>query len=520
MRFPAGNVKAPGSIGFIGMDFVNCADAMHRIRLLLVLALTALFTPYGRSQSFTYTLTGECRKAYDYIFELRFDEAQRILDAEMARQPENLMPVFLENYIDFLALFIAEEDALWAEREANKSTRLNLIRKGDKDSPYYLYTQAEIHMQWAFSRIKYGEYVKAFLEVRKAYKMLQDNAARFPGFKPNLKSLGILHTLLGAIPDKYKLGAKVLGMEGSIPQGLSELATVLEDKNFVFREEALIMYALLQLHLNKNETEAWKVISNQGLRPESNLLHCFAASSVAMYTGRNDDMIRLLENRPKGPQYFPFPYLDFYLGLAKLHRLDADADVYFKKYLEAYKGKNYIKEAYRKLAWHALIHGNKGRYNYYLQMCLLDGQAVSDEDKSALAEAKSGRTPHLGLLKARLLFDGAYYDKALVEIGRINASNLLDDWHRIEYYYRKGRIMDELGRADEARQAYEYTIEHGGHLPTFFSANACIKLGLLYERQGRKELAAEYYNKALTFRDHEYLNSIEAEARAGLNRIK
>jgi hypothetical protein len=491
---------------------------MRSLSACFVICLSLSCISHG--QSLSYDFNANCMKAYERIFELRFAEASRILEQESRLDPGNLVPVFLENYIDFLSLFISEEDALFRATEDNKDLRLDQLRKGDKASPYYLYAQAEIHMQWAFSRIKFGEYIKAFLEVRKAYKMLEENAEKHPGFKPNLKSLGILHTLLGAIPDKYKFGARVLGMEGSIPLGLEELAIVIRDEAFIFRDEALIMYALLQLHLNKNEKEAWKVIGNEDLDPEHNLLHCFAASSVAMYTGRNDEMIRLLENRPSGPEYFPFPYLDFYLGLGKLHRLDDDADIYFKRYIEAYDGKNYIKESYRKLAWFYYLKGKSGLYNYYMQMAALDGEAVSDEDRSALEEARSGRRPHAQLLKARLQFDGAYYDNALRIVDGVDTTTLRDPWHQVEYHYRRARILDELGRWEEAKEAYLNTIDRGSGLPAYFSPNACIKLAHIYERENDAESARAFYRKALTFDDHEYENSIDAEAKAGLNRLK
>ena len=493
---------------------------MTRFLILIGMAVALMQSPHLKAQSYSYDLNADCMDAYALIFALRFNEAEIILKSEKESHPENLIPVFLENYIDFLSLFISEEDEMFKEMEGNKESRLAKLRKGDKSSPYYLYTQAEIHMQWAFARIKFGEYVKAFLEIRKSYKILNDNAEKFPDFKPNLKSLGILHTLLGAIPDKYKFGAKVLGMTGSISQGMEELAIVLQDDEFIFKDEALIMYAMLQLHLNKNEVEAWNVISNESLDPESNLLHCFAASSVAMYTGRNDEMISLLENRPSGPEFFPFPYLDFYLGLAKLHRLDDDADLYFKKYIKEYNGKNYIKESYRKLSWFYFLQDKSGQYNYYNQMTILDGESVSDEDKSALAEAKSGRKPHKKLLEARLLFDGAYYDKALGIIEGIDAKKLTDNYNRVEYHYRMARILDEMGRWGEAEKAYINAIDRGKDLPTYFSANACIKLALIYEKEKDVAAATSYYKKALTFKDHEYKNSIDAEAKAGLNRLK
>jgi hypothetical protein len=114
--------------------------------------------------------------------------------------------------------------------------RLDKLRDGNQQSPYYLYTQADIHLQWAFCKIKFGEYVSAVFEVKKAYSMLQANQKKFPDFRPNVKSLGLLHTLFGAVPDKYKFGARLLGLKGSIGQGLKELNSVLEDDHFSSRK--------------------------------------------------------------------------------------------------------------------------------------------------------------------------------------------------------------------------------------------------------------------------------------------
>ena len=48
----------------------------------------------------------------------------------------------------------------------------------------------------------------------------------------------------------------------------------------------------------------------------------FILANVAMRTDRGGEAIKILENRPSGKQYHPFPYLDYMLGLAKLQRLD------------------------------------------------------------------------------------------------------------------------------------------------------------------------------------------------------
>lgn len=60
-------------------------------------------------------------------------------------------------------------------------------------------------------------------------------------------------------------------------------------------------------------------------------------SNIAIRTGRNDLAISYLTNRPSGPRYLPFYYLDFMLGSAKLHRLDRDANIYLEVYTKTSK---------------------------------------------------------------------------------------------------------------------------------------------------------------------------------------
>ncbi|MBK8502704.1 MAG: hypothetical protein IPL46_11060 [Saprospiraceae bacterium] len=141
----------------------------------------------------------------------------------------------------------------------NKELRLSAIRRGDDQSPYYLYTQADIHLQWAITRVKFEDYFQAVMEIKRAFSLLSKNEELFPDFMPNKKNLGLLHALIGTVPDQYRWGVKLLGMSGTIAQGRSEIEEVLSyarSNDFVFRDEAYVMYAYLLLHLENKGEEA------------------------------------------------------------------------------------------------------------------------------------------------------------------------------------------------------------------------------------------------------------------------
>ena len=50
-------------------------------------------------------------------------------------------------------------------------SRLKKFKNSDVNSPFYLYTQADIYLQWALVRIKFKEYFSAAIEIEKAYKL-------------------------------------------------------------------------------------------------------------------------------------------------------------------------------------------------------------------------------------------------------------------------------------------------------------------------------------------------------------
>ena len=470
-----------------------------------------------------FEYTSLARNAYEKAISLQFSDAEAILEQIKTHDPDNLIIYHIENYIDCLTLFITEDKESFTRLKARKKERLAKVELGDPSSPYYLYIQADIRLQWALVRLKFEEYLGAFTDVSKAYKLLQKNEEAFPEFIPNKKDLGLLHALVGTIPDSYKWGLKLLsGLDGTIAQGKKEMEGVLKyaQKNqFLFENETLVIYSFMLLHLANKPEEAW-AIAHDRLNPRKNLLHCFVLSNIAMRTDRNDEAIQLLTERPQGKTYFPFHFTEYMLGISKLRRLDPDANTYLLSFLSKYEGENFIKDTYQKLAWHALINGNAVGYRHFMNECQLKGKALTGDDISALNEAKESYLPTKNILKARLLFDGGYFNKAFNEIERVDYKKLNYEKEQLEYLYRKGRILHGLKKYDQAIFYYSLTIKKGREEPYYFACNAALKAGLIYENRKIYTKAQEFYSDCLNMFPNEHQNSLHHQAKAGLGRIK
>lgn len=486
---------------------------------LFILFVAFVFPVSAIAQS--YDFNERCVQAYGYIQELRFEKGRQLLAAEKKENPDNLIPYLVENYIDFLTTYINEDQAEFKKLYPNRDLRLEKLKSGDPKSPYYRYCQAEVMIQWAFSKLKFEEYVGAFTDVRKAYLLLEENQKQFPDFIANKKSLGMLHAIVGAIPDQYKWGVNMLGMDGSIDQGLRELKSIIDyskTNTFIFKQEVYLYYAFLALYLGHDAGTAWNIVKDLDTR--TNLINVFCKSSVAMRTGRNDIALQTLAARPTGSEYAAYHYLDFMTGLAKARKLDTDASVYFERFIKQYKGKNYIKEAYQKMGWMALIQGNKDKYWEYMYYVKSRGDDLIDDDKQALYEAESGKMPNVILLKSRLLFDGGYYKDALKLLEGKNVDSFSDKKDKVEFTYRAGRIYDMAGQPDKAKGFYAATIQNGKSLPYYYAAAGAYYLGNIYEAEKDYANARKYYQLCVDSSNKEYQTSLDGLAKAGLNRLK
>ena len=461
---------------------------------------------------------------------MRFAEAKNLLAEEKKHNPSNLITVYLDHYIDFLTVFNNEEAVAFNQLKKNKDQRINLLESGNQESPYYRYCLCEINLQTALIRIKNEEYLTAAREINRAYRLLEENQRLFPGFLPNLKSLGIMHCLIGAIPDQYQWVTRILNFQGTQRQGIAELKQVIEksashNEYGYLRPETIFMLTWIEVNIesSKSEIKILKdLLQQEDIRPflKSSPLFAYTYAFMLIKSGENDEAVKTLLNAPEGPAYFQMSFMYYQTGQALLNRVDTAAAKYYRFYLYRFKGRNYIKTAWQKLAWISLLKGQHQQYQEYMQKALKTGYAFTDSDKQAVKEAKSGVSPNLRLLKARLLFDGGYYKKAeeaLKEPSVIYRYAGLRD--SVEYYYRLGRISQELGRFDEAVQLYLITMSKGKEQTWYFSSNAALLLGQLYENRGEKEKARQYYKQSLSMKCDEYRNSIHFKAKAGLKRL-
>lgn len=464
-----------------------------------------------------------CQQAYTEIVQLKFRHGKDLIEQEKQQNPNNKIPYLLEDYIDFLQLQIGEETNDFKRLEPNKNKRLEILKEGDESSPWFLYSQAELLIHWAANHIKFGDYLTAAYELNKAYRLLEKNKKLHPHFIPNMKSLGVLHAMIGSVPSSYSWILSAVGIEGSIEQGMNEMQAVIDtakaDPQFAhLLDETYFMYSFLKMNLQNDPAGMRDILNN--IKESDNLLLNFAANRLATKLGDNKLAIKILENRKQTSAHYPFWYLEYLLGVGKQNQLHPKAVEHFETYVNEFKGKNYLKAAYMRISWHYLLRGDIDNFKLSQSNIHFYGSTSIGEDKVAQNAFEKRRQPRVELLQARLLFDGGYYSQAQQVMDNTPNPMLFSNAQDIlEYFYRYGRILDELDHFSAAQENYLKTIELGRNSSYYYAAKSALQLGLLWEEKGNSSKAHYYFNECIQMKDHEYEQSLEQKAKAGIDRL-
>lgn len=492
--------------------------------LLIKSAIFCLFLALPNTVFANFDFNANCLKAYQLIFELKLNAARQLIAAEKRTHPKNAIVPLLENYADYFHLITSENKLDFDRLKEEKSRRLDIIEDQESNSPYYLYAQAEINLQWALLRSRYGEFFAAAREIRKANSQLQENSKKYPGFHLNSKGIGLINVFLGNLPDGIlKSALSTFGIKGDVQKGLTmldNLAQNLPRSTYEpFYEEVIFYYSYVLSDIVHAPDAYAKTMKYTARIPDSSLLKVYMQGYVCARNAHTDEAIAILASRPSGDAYAAFPYLELLLGTAKLNKLDYSASASFKKFLALNKGVNYIKDANLHLSWVALLNGDTGTYNAYIAKVKGMGYTYGEKDKQAMNEA-AAPAPNAALLKARLLFDGGYYSKALESLSGKDAGDFRTAKDKAEFSYRAARIYDAMDKDDLALLSYQNAINYGKGLKYYYAANSALNMGKIYIRKNNPARAKACLNQAIGMKDHEYENSIETQAKEALKRIK
>lgn len=494
-----------------------------RFKSSVLLAVALCLMPAAKAEK-VFDFNSTCQQAYQQISSLKINAGAQLVQQAKKENPDNLIPEMLESYIDFYILFLNEDQSEYDKRMPHFDEHLERMEEGPDNSPFYNYCRTVVYMQKACVEIKFGRQWSAGWAFRKAFTLVKENKIKYPSFQLNNMIYGPMQVAAGTIPSGYKWLAGILGIKGSVKDGMLLMQQFLSSNDAmakIFFNEASFYYCYVLFYVQNQPEQVFQYIAQRKLDLVNNHLLAYMAANLALNNKQSEFAKNTILNRTKSSEYLDIAIWDFEMAYVKMQHLETgEAIQYFQQFFAKFKGRFYVKDAYEKMSWCYYLKGNLPAAENARKLVLQKGSLITDADKQAQKDAKAGIWPSTLLLKTRLLNDGGYNTEALGLLHGKSANDFTKAEERLEFAYRVGRIYDDIGRDEDAVKMYLSAIQLGQNSTAYYAARAALQIGWIYERQGKKDTAIKYYTQCMDMEDHDYKDSLDQKAKAGIARCE
>jgi tetratricopeptide (TPR) repeat protein len=454
---------------------------------------------------------------YKLAINLQTDQARARL-AKINDPQRELYKFYLQSFCESVEVLISEDEALFAAMEKSYKERLKIL-DGKPESADILFLKAEMALHRGFNMINLGQEFSAVFAIKQAYNLSTECLKKYPSFVPVKKTNGLLEVMVGSVPDKYDWFISLLGMKGSVAVGQKQLND-LRNSPVSLNKEASIIYFAVKGLINQQIDEASKGLTGILKTDPNNRLVMFLAINMMMKNSQSEEAYKLVQHLDANNLGLTLPYIEYLRGEILMQKNQYDAAIAaYQKFIRIYKADSFKKDAHLKIALSYFLAGKLPEANTYWTKAQQTGKVKYDPDISAQAFLNDGPFPNEKILKARLYTDGGYFKEAKAMIQAIAPSDLKTYKQQVEYYYRKARLAHKTNDIGAAKLFYSQTIDMVKDNPWYFGANSALQLGYIHQAGGDLKGAREYFEKTLSYRKHEYKNSIDSKAKSAMETL-
>lgn len=456
----------------------------------------------------------DLQTAHHQALNLELDDARKSLQNNT--DPES---IYITSLCDVIELLITEDESEFDRFEEAYERRLQQLSRISPKTPEVLFTSAELRLQWSFVYLKFGHEFDAAWNIRQGYNLTQDCKKRYPRFAPIKKTSGLLNIMLGSVPEKYQWVLSMLAMQGSIEKGLQELQALQSESNTLAAEASLLLYLAQGLILQQPQ----KALAELSQWPDDqhNKLSLFLSAILAIKNSESEIALNYLNTLKSISAGLPIAYAEYLLGEVYLHKGEYTSAIKsYQEFLQQYSGKNFIKDSFYKIAICHWLLGNTESADRFVRQARTSGWEHAEADRYAARSLAEKEFPNPVLAKIRFATDGGYYETATKLITTVDPGKLQTQKEQVEFTYRRARLYHKVNQVENCKPLYIKTIALSGDNPWYFAPNACLQLGYLYMAEGDDKQAETYFRKAISYKKHEYKNSIDTKARSALDQLR
>ena len=469
----------------------------------------------GRAADNLWQFDAETQKIHRLVLNLQTEQAYALLRNLKGNEMHKM---YVSSLCETLDVLISEDAEKFQRIEDNFKERFKKL-EAMPQSAETLFLRAELNLQRGFNFLNLGEEFNAVWAIRTAFNLTQECLKAYPNFVPIKKTSGVIQVMVGSVPDKYHWFMSLLGMKGSVSVGQKQLEELRLSRSSISIEATILFYTIKGL-INQQIEESTKGLLDALKNEPSNRLVLFLAINMLMKDAHSEQALQLIHTLDQNPQGLPMYYIDYLRGEILLQRGNYSESISaYTKFIQHYRSENFKKDAYYKISLAYWLMNRKDLAKSNFERAKLTGRAVAEPDRYADAQLKENVLPNPKILKVRLATDGGYYDQAREAMTTIAPADLTTLKDKTEYYYRKARLAHKTNELGAARIFYEQTIAMAGENPWYFAPNAALQLGYLAQASKDYVTARKYFSKALSYKKHEYKNSIDGKAKSALEQM-
>ncbi len=467
--------------------------------------------------SMAQSLHPDLHQAYRQILNLQLEEALPLIEKKYEDEPDQAFRLYIQSLSDFMDLMLFKEPEKYEFYKKKRNYYQDNIQSLDKERAWVAFVEGELKLHDGLISVNYGDYLYGSLKLIQAHNLTRQNISLFEEDAFFNKTYGVINIVLSLIPERHNWILTLLQIKPDMQQGKRQLQYIAGHKG-LFQQEGQLLLALLHAFYIKDFRYASDILEKAQFDLHNSLLINYLYGIISTKTYKNESAIRYFESCSRlNRGYKELPVVEYHLGETYLRRLELDRSLgHYNKFLKiSGPGSDFIKDSYYKLSLIFLLKKSSDSLNYYRKKGLNSGSLSTEKDRYAQYMISENEIPHPDLLKARFLFDGGYFEKALNILYAISLTDLRAE-EKFELHYRLGRLYQMSGNSPLAIQNFNKAMLMKEFSEHYLMANAHLQMGYIYSGLEYPTLAESQFRQAIKYTGELYGQSIRNEARTAI----
>lgn len=470
------------------------------------------------------SIDNEVLSGLDFIYNLRFDEAESLFQKMQKTNPKDIRGYFYESMIYFYKALPSRDEAYFekytdlADIVIQRSEDLLDKNENDYDAMYYKGLSHSYSSLLMLSLNK--NLLKAASNGNDGYRVLTTLIEKKPDYYDAYMGLGLYKIAIGFVPDKFQWLLSLIGFKGNIKEGRSLLQKSMAFGKYT-KTDSKVFLSLFSISEKEDEDKLSLKLSKELVLefPESPVFKVFY-SGILLQSGYTEESVlyseQALEQNKYSMKTDVFKGANALLGTAYFRLNDYKKSI---SYLEEYM-KNVNSE---------------DRYNVYLFTLGVSYELTGDR-QTALKKYKGVRDNFINERDGELeKFFYRYaqdkiknpikeFDKNLIIamnlreslkpaeaiaiynelINEVQSSNSFSDDDKIKLYYDLATAYNYNKETDKAIENFKFCLKLNPKDEKWLVPYSYFELGKIYSRQNNKNKSEEMFEAVYDYDDFDF----------------